>query len=120
MIVVNGRKTVLKQGSRVPIATGASSVSGSPQTQFQYMDVGLKIEASLDVDGARLETKVEQSSLAEEKSGAVTLNDPIVRNTQLEGTSILVPGKSMMLGSIDIPGTSRHQDIDVVMEPVVQ
>ena len=71
MIVVNGRKTVLKQGSRIPLATGTSTNSALMQTQIQYMDVGLNIDASLDasVDVVRLSTKVEQSSLAEEKSG---------------------------------------------------
>jgi len=127
MIVVTGRRTTLKQGSKVPIATGTSSNVGGAQTQVQYLDVGLVIEAQLDEsvdgvkmkDGVRLYTKVEQSSLAEERSGMGT-QDPILRQTDLEGTSILTQGKPLILGSMDIPSSTRRLDVDVVMEPVVQ
>jgi|SRR5579885_2740659 hypothetical protein len=82
-------------------------------------DVGLSIEASLEgrSDGLRLRTKIEQSNVAEEKSGAVA-QDPVVRQTLLETTSTVVQGKSVVLGSIDIPGTTRRQEIEVVSEPV--
>jgi hypothetical protein len=66
-----------------------------------------------------LYTKVEQSSLAEERSGMGT-QDPILRQTDLEGTSILTQGKPLILGSMDIPSSTRRLDVDVVMEPVVQ
>jgi hypothetical protein len=117
MIVVSGRKTVLKQGSKIPLATGTTSNSSGVQVQVQYMDIGLNIAASLEVDGVRLYTQVEQSSVAEEKSGLGT-QDPIVRQTTLEGTSILTLGKPLMLGSMDVPGSTRHLDVEVVMEPL--
>jgi len=94
MIVVSGRKTVLKQGNRVPLVTGSVSTSGGPQTQVQYLDIGLNIDASIEesADGVKLNTQVEQSSIAEEKSGLGT-QDPIVRQAKLEGTSILAADK---------------------------
>ena len=121
MIVVSGRKTVLKQGTRVPVVAGSVSTSGGPQTQFQYIDIGLSIEAAMEDsgDGVKLNTIVEQSSIAEEKSGFGT-QDPIVRQAKLEGTSILTAGKPLMLGSMDIPSSARRLDIEVVMEAVVQ
>lgn len=121
MIVVSGRKTVLKQGNRVPLVTGSVSTSGGPQTQVQYLDIGLNIDASIEesADGVKLNTQVEQSSIAEEKSGLGT-QDPIVRQAKLEGTSILAAGKPLILGSMDIPGTARRLDIEVVMEHVAQ
>ncbi len=120
MIVVSGGRTTLKQGSKVPVVTGTYNPgSSSAQTQMTYLDVGMNFDASLDefVDGVRLRTKVEQSGIAEEKSG-VGAQDPIVRQTVLEGTSILVPGKALTLGSLDIPGTTRHLEIEVVLEAV--
>ncbi len=120
VIVVAGGRTVLKQGSRVPIATGTFTpgASGS-QTQFTYLDIGLNIDTSLDesAEGVRLRTKVEQSGIAGDKS-SLGDQDPIVRQTQIEGTSILTPGKPLILGSIDIPGTTRHLDIEVNLEVV--
>lgn len=120
LIVVSGQKTSLRQGSKVPVVTGTYNPgSSTAQTQVTYLDVGLNIDASLDesASGVRLRTKVEQSSIAEEKSGLGT-QDPVVRQTVLDGTSILTAGKPLVLGSLDIPGSTRHEDIDVVMEVV--
>jgi type II secretory pathway component GspD/PulD (secretin) len=122
MVVVTGQRTVLKQGSKVPVATGSYEAgSSSAQTQFTYLDVGLNFDATLDefANGVRLRSKVEQSSIAEEKSG-VGAQDPIVRQTVMEGTSFLTPGKPLVLGSLDIPGSTRHLDVEVVMEQVTQ
>jgi hypothetical protein len=58
------------------------------------------------------------TSIAEEKSG-VGAQDPIVRQTVMEGTAFLAVGKPLILGSIDIPGSTRRLDIEVVMEQVV-
>jgi type II secretory pathway component GspD/PulD (secretin) len=119
MIVIAGQRTVMKQGNKVPIATGSFSEKGSSeaQTQFTYLDVGMNFDATLDpyANGARLRTKVEQLGVAEQVSG-VGLQDPIIRQSQLEGTAFLTPGKPVILGSMDVPGSTRHLDIEVVME----
>lgn len=120
VIVAAGGKTVVKQGNRVPLVTGSSNAgSSAPNSQVQYVDVGLNIEASLEgnSDGLRLHSKVEQSSLAEEKSG-FGAQDPVIRQTMLEGMSTLAQGKPMGLGSLDIPGSTRHEEIEVVSELV--
>ncbi len=114
MIVAGESKTNFKQGNRVPIVTGTiDKDSSSPMTQFQYLDVGISIEAA--VDGVALRTKIEQTGVTDEKSN-VGIQDPIVRQTMLEGMSTFVPGKSIALGSIDIPGTTRHEEIEAVVE----
>lgn len=120
LIVSSGGKTILKEGSKVPVITGTLNEGGTTQnSQVQYLDVGLNIEASLDgyLDGVRLRTQVEQSSVAEEKS-SVSIQDPVIRQTTLDGTSTLVLGKPLVLGSLDIPDSTRHQEIEVVAELV--
>jgi type II secretory pathway component GspD/PulD (secretin) len=123
MLVAAGQRTVMKQGSKVPIATGSYNASGNTgaQTQFTYIDVGMNFDATLDelANGARLRSKVEQLSIAEQTSG-VGVADPIIRQSSLEGTSFLNLGKPLVLGSIDIPGSTRHLDIEVVMEQVAK
>lgn len=121
MIVVTGQRTVLKQGDKVPIVTGSITEGTSTKSQVTYLDIGLNFDATLDefVNGVRLRTKVEQLSVAEEKSG-VGAQDPIIRQTTLEGASFLALGKPLMLGSLDIPDSTRHLDLGVVMEQVVQ
>jgi type II secretory pathway component GspD/PulD (secretin) len=88
-------------------------------SQVQYLDVGLNIEATLDRygDGVRLRSKIEQSSVADEKSG-IGAQDPMIRQTLLEGTSSMEPGKPVVLGSLDLPGGARKQEIEVVSELV--
>jgi len=118
IIVASGSRTDFKQGSRVPISVAKNAAPGS-NTEITYIDVGQEIEASLDgyLDGVRLRTKVVQSSIAEDKSGVGT-QDPVIRQTTLEGTSTLVQGKSLVLGSLDIPGSTRHQEVEVLSELV--
>jgi type II secretory pathway component GspD/PulD (secretin) len=123
MLVAAGQRTVMKQGSKVPIATGSYNASGNTgaQTQFTYIDVGMNFDVNLDelANGVRLRSKVEQLGVAEQSSG-VGVQDPIIRQSLLEGTSFLTAGKPLVLGSIDIPGSTRHLDIEVVMEQVAK
>lgn len=120
VVVLLGGRTVLKQGSKVPLVTGTTQGENMMQnSQVQYMDVGWNVEASLDgyLDGLRLRTKIEQSKVADEKSG-IGAQDPVFRQTTLDATSTLTPGKPVVLGAIDVPGSTRKQEIEVVSELV--
>jgi type II secretory pathway component GspD/PulD (secretin) len=121
MTLVAGQRTTLKQGNKVPIATGSSEGSSGSEMKVQmtYLDVGMNFDATLDqyADGVRLHSKVEQSRVVEERSSAGP-QDPILRQTVIEGTSFLTPGKPLMLGSLDVTGSTRHQDVEVVVEVV--
>jgi hypothetical protein len=44
--------------------------------------------------------------------------DPIIRQTVLEDSSYLMVGKPVVLGALDIPGGTRHQEIEVAAELV--
>jgi Bacterial type II/III secretion system short domain len=120
MIVAAGQRTTLKEGSKVPIETGSFAANSSgTQTQMTYLDVGMNFDATLDefANGVRLRSKVEQLSVAEPMTG-VNFRDPVIRQSVLEGTSFLVLSKPLILGSMDVPGSTRHLDIEVVMELV--
>ena len=125
MVVTSGQTTTLKQGSKVPLATGSYSAGASDktpagvQTQMTYIDVGMNFDATLFGmgDNAMLKSSVEQSSIAPETSG-VGPQDPIVRQTSLKGVALLAPGKPQVLGSLDIPGSTTHLDIEVLMQPL--
>jgi hypothetical protein len=118
MVVAPNQSMTLKQGSKVPIATGSYAPdTSSLQTQFTYLDVGMAFDATITPmeNGVSLKTNVEQSSIADEKSG-VGPQDPIVRQVSLKSISILTPGKPLMLGSLDIPNSARRLDIEVMAE----
>jgi type II secretory pathway component GspD/PulD (secretin) len=121
MVAADGQKVTLKQGSRVPVATGSYSSSGSVgvQTQFQYLDLGMTFDATAVsvAGGALLKAKVEQSSAADDKMIA-EVREPVIRQATLEGTSVVKLGKPLMLGSLDIPGTTAHLEVEVLVEAV--
>lgn len=118
MVVTPGQQATLKQGSRVPVVTGKYEAAAQ-QTQVSYVDVGMNFDATIDTtsEGIRLRTTVEQSSVAEEKPGALS-QDPVIRQATFKGTSYLVPGKPLKVGTFDIPDSSRHLDLEVTMEPL--
>ena len=123
---VSGLRCTLKNGSKVPVATGsynngsnAGSAANSVQTQFTYLDVGLSLDATLYemIGGAQLKSKIEQSSIVDVPS-AMGKDDPIVRQTQVDGVTNLAPGKPLNIGGIDVPGSTRHIDIEVTLQPL--
>lgn len=116
------RDSQVKLGSKVPIATGSynsNNTAAEPNVQFQYLDVGLNITARVRefATGVEVFSKLDQSSVAEEKVAALG-NDPVIRQASLQNTALLTQGKPVTLGSLDIPGTTRHLDIEVVLEVV--
>ncbi len=117
LTATSGGRTTLKLGSRVPIITGSYDTGATKSnSQVQYQDVGLTIDAFLD--GQSLRTKIEQTSpTGERTAGAV--QDPVIRQTVLDATANFAAGKPLALGSIDIPGSTRHEDVEVVAEAVL-
>ena len=117
----SGVPAVAKIGSRIPVATGSYS-NADPgkgvQTQMTYVDIGVNIAVRLHElgYGVQVTTKIEQSSMAD--APPATPSDPIIRQASIENDAILVPGKPMTLGSLDIPGSTRRTDIELVIERV--
>lgn len=119
MVVVTGQKADMKEGTKVPVAVGVTGKGADTETQFTYLDVGMNFDATIEesANGVQLQSKVEQSSLGQ-PSTIAGVQEPVVRQTVLQGTSFLSPGKPVMLGSIDIPSSTRHFDIAVVLDQV--
>ncbi len=118
VLVSQQSKTILKEGSRVPIVTGSYGHGTDTNTQVQYQDVGMNLEATLEGsgEGLRLRTKIEQTNVAEEKSN-VGIQDPLVHQSVLQGESAVVLGKPVVLGSMELAGGKR-MEVSVVVEMV--
>jgi hypothetical protein len=117
VVAAAGQRTTLKEGSKIPIVT--NSGGNDSQTQFTYLDVGMNLDATVNPvsSGVILNTKVEQSSIADNPPLA-GVNEPVVRQTVLDGEAMLSFGKALMLGSVDVPNSTRHYDISVMVEPI--
>jgi hypothetical protein len=112
--------------SRVPVpavphspnaATSGTATIGV-QTQFQYLDVGTRISAFVKMlyEGVQITTSVNQSRLAEVPVGDGTMT--IIRQANLDSSVILSPGKLVRVGSMDVPGSTQHFDVDLMLEEV--
>ncbi|QNI36889.1 secretin N-terminal domain-containing protein [Edaphobacter albus] len=115
MVLVSGQHAILRQGDKIPIFTGATPKD--LQSQVSYIDIGMNFEATID-DAAgvpRLKTKVEQSSVVEDRTSALA-QDPIIRQSIFEGSAVLAPGKPLTIGSLDIAGTTRRIEIQATIE----
>lgn len=119
-IMVDGQRTVFKQGSKIPVVTGTYKPENSAsESQYTYLDVGINFSGTLEqrADGVSLQYKIEQSSVAPEQS-SIGATDPVIRQAVLEGAALLSNGKPAHLGGIDIPGSTRHLDITASLEPL--
>jgi len=115
----NSGRGSLKIGQKVPVSTGTYSDSkSSVQTQFTYLDVGINIDATVTEGpgGLLIASKVEQSSVAPEPVVISGVAEPLIRQMVLTNSSTLVPGKTVSVGSLDLPDTQRHVDIEVSVE----
>ena len=127
LIVTSGEKTTLKQGDRVPYFGGADDAKSAaksidPQNGgavLEYADLGLTIEATVDgnPDFLRLRSRISRSSLANDRSIESNMA-PQIRQTILEGSSLWKQGKPLILGSFDLPGGTRKEEVEVVAELV--
>jgi len=106
----DGMKVTLKIGDRIPIATGSfqsgvGTTSGTPyaQTQFQFTDVGIKVEITPQVHSAEeltLHVSFEVSSVRSYTSiGGV--QQPIIGQTTTEADIRLREGEINILAGLD-------------------
>lgn len=120
VLAATGQRVDLMQGTKVPVETTLSDKSGSSdRTEIQYVDVGLRIRATPESmgDGLRLESHVEQSSVAGELQTGGTAT-PKLNETVFDATANLTDGKPQVLGSLDVPGTAKRLEVSVEAEEV--
>jgi type II secretory pathway component GspD/PulD (secretin) len=121
LVAVAGQRTTMKQGSKIPVATGSYNEGDkNTQTQFTYLDIGMNFDVTATPAGSgiSLKAKVEQSSTAPEPVTIAGVNEPIVRQSVIDGTALVTFGKPLTLGAVDVPASTRHIDIDVTAEPI--
>jgi len=118
LIDASGQRITLKQGSKVPVITGKyDKDAGASETQNTYLDVGMNIDVTVNPysNGLIMKSKIEQSSLGKEIS-EIGPHDPIVHQTVIEGVTMLAIGKPLVLGSLDLPDSTKRMEISVIAE----
>jgi hypothetical protein len=111
----DGEPSTVKIGTRVPVVSGSSG-PGTANTQYQYIDVGTDLWAQLRGHGEDWELVVhgEVSNLDMEASHPGELA-PIIRQIKINGNTLLVVGKPILIGSVDDPNSKRQFQLEVTV-----
>ena len=120
LVLVDGQRGTFKSGEKVPVATGIYSWDkAATETQMTYLDVGWNFDSTLNATlaGAQLKVKAERSSVAEAKAPAAT-PDPSINQSILESVTTLSLGKAVMVGSMEVPESTQHVEIEATVELV--
>ncbi len=116
MNLTAGQSNEIKIGTRVPVATGTNNAN--MPAQYQYMDVGTNIWAQLREHGDELILAVRgENSNVDIETGqhAGAMAPPVVRQIKIDGDTLLVTGKPIMIGSVDDPNSKRQFQLEVTV-----
>jgi len=116
-----GNANEIKIGTRVPVVTAQAGTNALVNTQWQYVDIGTSIWAHLresqdDSQDYQLEVTV-RSDVSDIDKGKEAIgagvSAPIIRQMKINGTTLLVIGKPIVIGTLDDPNSSRQFQLEV-------
>jgi len=98
----------IKIGTRVPVESG--------HEQFQYMDVGTSIWCRIGErpDGIPMSVRADISNFAIPEQGTHE-SRPVVRQFKINASTLALPGKPMVIGSVDDPNSKRQFQLEVTV-----
>jgi hypothetical protein len=106
----------VKIGTKVPVPNGGTAAM--QKINYDYMDVGTRIWANLGVLGngdLRLDVRSDVTSLDQSVHDRNPGSPPIVRQVQINGTTLLVTDKPILIGSMDDPNSNRQFQLEVTV-----
>jgi hypothetical protein len=119
--LTGGRPEDIKIGSRVPVVTAncnsssVSSPSGGASEQYQYLDLGTHLMAQL-ISHGELRVSGDISSLDTSAGPETSARlGPVIRQIKIEGSTALVLGKPILIGSADDPNSKRQFQLEVTV-----
>jgi hypothetical protein len=98
----------VKVGTRVPVEI--------KQGEFQYVDVGTRIWSRLKEreSGLLLEVRSEISNFAIPEQANRSNSMPLLRQFQINASTVVLPGKPIVVGSVDDPNSRHEFQLEVV------
>lgn len=112
-----GESDEIKIGARVPVSSASSP--GTDVVQWQYLDVGTSIWAQLREhrDEWMLVVRSDVSNLdtSNESEYVKGANHPIIRQIKISGSTLLIVGKPILIGSMDDPNSKRQFQLEVTV-----
>jgi hypothetical protein len=106
--------TTLKLGTKVPIAVAEyrENRPAAAPTEISYIDIGMNFQCRLHqfANGMELQSHVVQSAIDTEQTNA---NGPVIRQSDLQGAVLLQENKPVIIGTVNLPGTTHVLEIQV-------
>jgi Tfp pilus assembly major pilin PilA len=123
MNLTSDQANEIKIGSRFPVPTLVNRKDGGEGQEIQYIDVGTSIWAQIrsitNSDEQELVVRSEISNLDVNPPGVTAPNvDPVIRQMKVSGSTILVEGKPLIVGSMDDPTSKRQFQLEVTVTKV--
>lgn len=115
----NARNSLINVGNRVPIVTAAPLSAERPaEKQWQYVDIGLTIECSVieQADKFIVSSDLRISSVILPDQAPVARageGNPVVRQVKQQFTTVVPPGKSTLVTSIDDINSKKRLQVEV-------
>ena len=102
-----GDANAIKIGTRVPVE--------AKQGEFQYIDVGTSIWSRVKErdNGLALEVRAEISNFAIPDQANRSNSMPLLRQMRINASTVTVPGRSTVVGSVDDPNSKRQFQLEV-------
>src|SRR3954462_14496753 len=104
----DGDENSIKIGARVPVE--------AKNGEFQYLDIGTNIWSRLHLHGdtLKLEVRAHFTNIAGTDQPSQQLH-PVVRQVQINGSPIVLPGKPMGMGVVDDPTSKKQFQLEVTV-----
>jgi hypothetical protein len=126
VLVEQGGRGTLRLGDRIPVASGsftpAAGGTAAVNTQYNYLDSGVSIDARLrpaGEAGVRLDATIEISGVVPHKHAAGGSSpNPTLAQVRVGFTVPMVPGKPALVASIDDPASQHRFDIEATVSKV--
>jgi 3D (Asp-Asp-Asp) domain-containing protein len=102
-----GDANSIKIGTRVPVE--------AKQGEFQYIDVGTSIWSRVKErdNGLAIEVRAEISNFAIPDQANRNNSMPLLRQMQINASTVAIPGRPMVIGSVDDPNSKRQFQLEV-------
>jgi hypothetical protein len=119
---IHDRGTSIRTGSRIPIATGSSSSSSNQalvNTQWQYQDVGVNIDARNTREVGRqlsLDLVAAVSSIG--ATNDPNLHQPVIRENKWQASVLIPVGKAAVVFTSDSLDSKGSMQVVVTATPL--
>ncbi|MCU1232508.1 MAG: hypothetical protein JWP63_475 [Candidatus Solibacter sp.] len=117
LLVNAARRATMKVGNRVAYPTAGSGGVGQNNTQFQYFDVGVNIDCTVEERGGKymMHADLDLSTVVPAEKSGVGSPAPTISQIKVNMDTTVAAGKPTVVASFDDPGTSRKFDVDVTL-----